>query len=78
MSIRDELTQVLGDDVEVYEWQIGLVYDLTPDDCWRCDTRPATTEVGLCHPCHRVLSAPEGIRGQHAHFVILDECAGVR
>lgn len=25
--------------------------DLAPDDCWRCDARPATTDVGLCTPC---------------------------
>lgn len=23
-----------------------------PDDCWRCDAVPATTDVGLCARCH--------------------------
>lgn len=25
--------------------------------CWRCDARPATSDVGLCDPCHASLTA---------------------
>lgn len=25
--------------------------------CWRCDARDATTDVGLCDPCHASLTA---------------------
>lgn len=24
--------------------------------CWRCDARDATTDVGLCQPCHTSLT----------------------
>lgn len=30
-------------------------FDARPDSCWRCDATTATTEVGLCDPCHATL-----------------------
>lgn len=32
--------------------------DYRPDDCWRCDSGPAITDVGLCGSCHDHLRAP--------------------
>lgn len=34
-------------------------FDSRPEFCWRCDSTKATTDVGLCDPCHAVLSEPE-------------------
>lgn len=33
-----------------------LPKDRRPDHCWRCDSAPASTDVGLCVPCRTDLA----------------------
>lgn len=41
-----------------------LAYDIHPDACWRCDSLPASTDVGLCDGCHLDLTVPSPRRGR--------------
>ena len=49
-AIRDSSGLVWGD---------AAPLDHTPDACWRCDARSASTEVGLCGGCHADLTHRE-------------------
>jgi hypothetical protein len=33
-------------------------FDLHPENCWRCDSKGAETDVGLCTACHEDLRTP--------------------
>jgi len=33
-----------------------MAYDASPDDCWRCDAKPADGALGLCTTCRRDLT----------------------
>lgn len=34
----------------------AMVFDLRPDDCWRCDATAAADALGLCAACRTVLA----------------------
>lgn len=35
----------------------GAPFDLSPDDCWRCDAAPSVDALGLCDDCRGDLTA---------------------